>query len=69
MSALPAYDPRDLLQVPHDPSTWLPTENPILIRASQAKAPRTFEFWRGVAILATLWDEEQKGAQMPRAKP
>lgn len=52
-----AYDPRDLLQVLDDPSTWKDTENAVLIKAS--RQPRRGEnYWRGIAMLAEMWDQD-----------
>ncbi|WEX10291.1 hypothetical protein [Chelativorans sp. AA-79] len=62
-----AYDPRDREQKLHDRSTWKETENLALIKASK-KAWWRPDYWKGVAMLADLWDEEQRD-QTPRDTP
>lgn len=55
MERVRAYDPRDPEQVLADPSTWKETENRALITASK-KPERGEDHWRGVAMLAEMWD-------------
>jgi hypothetical protein len=50
-----AYDPRDLDQILSDPSTWKETENRALVTASK-RPERGEDYWRGVAMLAEMWD-------------
>ncbi|WP_181418332.1 hypothetical protein [Phyllobacterium leguminum] len=64
MKRLRAFDPRDGTQLPDDPSTWLLTANEALIKASRVQGVQPISFWRGVAILATIWDDDH----MPRVK-
>jgi hypothetical protein len=60
-----AYDPRDPEQVLADPSTWKETENRALLTASK-RPERGEDFWRGIAMLAELWDEEyREGSKVP----
>jgi hypothetical protein len=60
-----AYDPRDPEQVLADPSTWKETENRVLIKVSK-RPERGEDYWRGVAMLAAMWDEEyREGSKVP----
>jgi hypothetical protein len=53
-----AYDPRDVWQRADDPSTWRPTDNPVLIRAAKAKGVKSADYWQGIALLAAMHDED-----------
>ncbi|WP_189347215.1 hypothetical protein [Mesorhizobium sp. M4A.F.Ca.ET.090.04.2.1] len=54
-----AYDPRDPAQDLNDPATWKETDNPALLTASK-RIERGEDYWRGVAMLAEMWDEENR---------